>query len=455
MSAKTNTTNTISPRVNPNVTRPYYHGSVLYVRTDGETSPRACSPADLAEGTGAVTIGAETPISLRREGPFEPFAVAIATRGTLRDALAPALGAPSVAAFRRVRPVLAAAAILCSLAALELDRELVWAGAARPGRLLAHLALAAFVAFELTRKTPRLPGVAAASLVTLALSWTLIATRHCGRGVHPLVYGLAAASAVTAAAILARAPSRRRVTLEIAAKVGLSRSDLFRATLPPHASSALVGASLVAAVGLPGALYLARRSGAPLELQALVFVAYAAVVPELVRRALDGAERAKEAAARLVAGDLVWGIGVGLALTVALMHGSEWFFASGTELARCVNRLDAEASRLAAARSRELTSALAAVRGSTMMVIMTVAIVPLAEERVFRGLLQPVLTRKYGRAYGLFGTAVVFGLAHFGVYHLAVYETVLLGLAFGVAYAEGGLVAAFVVHAVWNLLQLA
>ena len=42
-----------------------------------------------------------------------------------------------------------------------------------------------------------------------------------------------------------------------------------------------------------------------------------------------------------------------------------------------------------------------------------------------------------------------------GIYEIALYQTVLLGVGFGLAYAEGGLVAAFVVHALWNLLNVA
>jgi hypothetical protein len=42
-----------------------------------------------------------------------------------------------------------------------------------------------------------------------------------------------------------------------------------------------------------------------------------------------------------------------------------------------------------------------------------------------------------------------------GVYELALYQTVLLGMGFGIADAEGGLIAAFIVHARWNLLNVA
>ena len=108
-----------------------------------------------------------------------------------------------------------------------------------------------------------------------------------------------------------------------------------------------------------------------------------------------------------------------------------------------------------AAESAELARAIAKVRASTPLVLMTAAIFPFAEERIYRGLLQDVLVRKYGRAYGVFAASIGFGIAHLGVYQVALYQTVLLGIGFGIAYVEGGLLAAFIVHATWNLLQLA
>jgi membrane protease YdiL (CAAX protease family) len=83
---------------------------------------------------------------------------------------------------------------------------------------------------------------------------------------------------------------------------------------------------------------------------------------------------------------------------------------------------------------------------------MTVLIVPLCEERVFRGLLQRVLARRFGNARGIALAALAFGLAHLGVYKIAVYQTVLMGIGFGTAYAAGGYPAAVVAHVVWNLL---
>jgi membrane protease YdiL (CAAX protease family) len=136
------------------------------------------------------------------------------------------------------------------------------------------------------------------------------------------------------------------------------------------------------------------------------------------------------------------------------MNGSHHFFDAGAELARCTGRLDDEARRMLAREAEEIARGVDGVRASASAILMAVGIAPLVEERIYRGLLMNALVRKYGASYGLFASAVVFGVAHVGVYQLALYQTVLLGVAFGFAYAEGGVLAAFTVHAAWNLSRL-
>jgi membrane protease YdiL (CAAX protease family) len=184
----------------------------------------------------------------------------------------------------------------------------------------------------------------------------------------------------------------------------------------------------------------------------MAFVAYAVVVPEIVRRVLERA--AGTAPHPHSVRETLLAIAVGLALTAALLHGTHQFFDAGGELARCTGRLDEATRRLLAAEAAELSRRVANVRASTALVLTTTLVMPLAEERIYRGLLMRVLVKRYGLTYGLFASAVAFGLAHVGIYELALYQTVLLGIGFGIAYAEGGLVAAFVVHAAWNLLNV-
>jgi membrane protease YdiL (CAAX protease family) len=453
-----NATRMISPRVRPNVTASYYHGGVVHVRTDGGAA-RGCEPKELAAEGGSVAIGAETLISRTAEGPFEPLAIALERDGALRDQFSKDVPGTSLPAWWRLRFVVLVTAAVPLVMLAELDRELWTKDLLGAGRLLVDLLLAAYVVFELTRKTPRVPAVAGAAMLAVAMRWLLVAARLCGNGVHLAVWGAGALSVFAGLAILTRAPSRSRVALELMGKLGISRSDVnaAKATHAPAPKGSVVVAALVAAAGLPLLLFALRRTGVGLWPQVAAFLAYGGFVPELVRR-LEGthAEPKRDArSARARAARTTFAIGLGLALTAALLHGTHQFFDAGGELARCTGRLDEATRRLLAAEAAELSRRVASVRASMMLALMTTAVMPLAEERIFRGVLMNVLVRRYGMTYGLFASAAAFGVAHVGVYELALYQTVLLGIGFGIAYAEGGLIAAFVVHAAWNLLNVA
>ncbi len=409
--------------------------------------------ADLMAEGGSVRVDVETPIALREVGPFEPLAIAI-ENGAVRDELASGIPIPSLSGYRRLRFGLLAATAAPMAMLLELDRELVMAQHATVGRSVIDLVLVAFVVFELSRRTPRMPGICAVALVAIGLRWALVAARLCGAGVHPLVYAAAALSVLAALVLLARAPSRARVALELFGKLGISRSEHFAATHerdePP---GALVAAAVACAAGLPALLHVARSFDFGLFGQAAVFIAFATIAPVIARRTTDP-NAAPTTPTRIEPVRVLLGVAAGLALTAAAVTAGRLFLDVGAEVARCVERLDTETKIARAAESAELARAIAKVRASAPLMLMTSAIFPFAEERVYRGLLQDVLVRKYGRAYGVFAASLAFGVAHLGVYQIALYQTVLLGIGFGIAYVEGGLIAAFIVHATWNLLQL-
>ncbi len=460
--AKMNTMRIISPCVSPNVTAPYYHGDVVHVRNDGESPVQSHAARELLAEGGSVPARADMLISLGPDGPFAPIAVALERDASLRDVLVAAIPVPSLAAWSRIRVLVLVLAAAPLLMLLELDRELAAKDLLGTGRLLVDVLIAAFVVFELTRRAPRMPAVAGAALLSVSMRWFLVTTRLCGKGVHPAVWTAAGLSAVAALAVLSRAPSPRRLALELMGKLGISRSEANAVTT--RGSSDLPGALVIgaigAAAGLPLLLWLLRRGGASVWMQAAAFVAYAVVVPVLLQRwgGAAGGATEKRPAASIVGRDIartLFAIAAGLVLTASLLHGTHQFFDAGGELARCTGRLDDETRRLLAAETAELARRVANVRASTALVLMTTAVIPLAEERVYRGLLMSTLVRKYGFTYGLFASAAAFGIAHVGVYELALYQTVLLGIGFGLAYAEGGLAAAFVVHAVWNLLNVA
>lgn len=431
------------------------------MRTEGEATARSCEPGQLVADGGSVAVHADTLISRAPEGPFAPLAIALERNAAVRDAFVRAIPTPSLAAWSRVRLVLLAVAAVPLLMLLELDRELVMQSLLGPGRLCVDLLAAAFVVFELTRRSPRMPAVAAAALLAVAMRWALVAARLCGTRVHPAVWAAATLAVGATVAILARAPSRGRVALELLDKLGITRADAnaIKAKLVVTPPRARVVAAVAAAVGLPLLLWVVRRSGAGVWPQAGAFVVYAVVVPEIFSR-IDRSTAKRD---RALAGDgerihvvtTLFAIALGLTLTSSLLYGTHQFFEAGGELARCTGRLDEESRRLLAAETRELLRRVASVRSSTALVLITTAVMPLAEERIFRGLLMSTLVKKYGFAYGLFASAAAFGVAHVGVYELALYQTVLLGIGFGLAYAEGGIIAAFVVHGVWNLLNVA
>jgi membrane protease YdiL (CAAX protease family) len=398
-----------------------------------------------------VGIDATTEIAVTG-GPFAKAAWAIEHDGRIRDELARAFPVPSVRAWRTARIAVLVLAAAPALMLLELDRELVAAGTATAGRLLVDGFLTAWLGWELTRATPRVPGAAAAAILGIAIRWILVAARLCGTGITAGVWAAAILAVLAMAVLVGRAPARARVVLELEDAVGISRVDAVTALLPPDAPGKLVAAAAIAGAGLPAILLVLRQAHAGLVAQAIAFVAFAAIVPPLVRRTLDPAPRAPVEALR--ADVLFLAVAGGLALACGLMSGAHWFFDAGSEIARCTGRLDAEAKRLIAIEAEEIRRSLMDARASTPMILFTVVVVPFVEERVYRGLVMDVLVRKYGQAYGLFASAVIFGIAHIGGYDVALYQTVLLGLAFGVAYAEGGLVAAFAVHAAWNLLRI-
>ena len=81
----------------------------------------------------------------------------------------------------------------------------------------------------------------------------------------------------------------------------------------------------------------------------------------------------------------------------------------------------------------------------------TAVLAPLAEELVYRRFLQRALRERLAAHWAIGISAAIFGAAHVFVYVFTAWQTVLLGIAFGVAFESGGLLAAIGAHLVWNL----
>lgn len=399
----------------------------------------------------SAELSAETPVALGPEGPFLPLARCLRESGALRDAFAAEISTPSLGTklsrYRRLRIMVAATVTMPVVMLVELDRELF--ARSGHGRIAIDVLLASWVLFELSRKTPRMPRLAAACMVAIGLRWILVATRLCGHHVHWLVWSASVLSVIGAALFALRVPTRDRVELELLDKLGVSRAQQLAALAEVEPSGAVVAAAVACAAGLPALLHVLRAAGASFAIQAVGFIVFAVAAPHVVRRFGDRSGPAPVAPSRVMLA-----VAIGLALTAAAVSCGRLFFDASAEIAHCANRLDNEARLARLAESTELARAVARVKGSVGLMLLTAVVFPFAEERVFRGVLQDVLVRRFGRSYGVFAASVAFGLAHLGIYEVALYQTVLLGLGFGLAYAEGGILAAFFVHATWNLLQM-
>ncbi|MFO0735516.1 MAG: CPBP family intramembrane glutamic endopeptidase [Labilithrix sp.] len=417
---------------------------VLFVKAGESAISR--TPADLVGKSDRLE--AETPVSLGPDGPFVPLTRAVRENGALRDLLAAEIPIPSLGRhYRRLRILVAGVVAFPVLMLVELDRELF--ARSGPGRIAIDALVAAWVIFELSRRTPRMPRIAAACMLAIAFRWGLVATRLCGHRVHWLVWTATTLAIAGAGLFVFRVPTRERIELELLDKLGVSRAQQRAALEDTEPSAAVVAAAVACAAGLPAVLHVLRALHVGFEAQALGFLAFAGLAPLLVKRFGDTMTRTAVPPARTMLA-----VAIGLSLTAAAVSCGRQFFDTGAEIAHCVNRLDNEARLARLAESQELARAVAHVRSSVLLVLLTAIVFPFAEERVYRGLLQDVLVRKFGRTYGIFAASVAFGLAHLGVYEVALYQTVLLGVGFGVAYAEGGILAAFFVHATWNLLQM-
>src|SRR5690606_2394126 len=153
-----------------------------------------------------------------------------------------------------------------------------------------------------------------------------------------------------------------------------------------------------------------RGADASIPVQVAVSAAYGIALPFVARRVAG--EPVLKAPSGATPHAVLFGAFAGLALTFALLSAARDFFHSGADLARCVGRLDDETRRALDAEATEIARSVVRVKSSTVLLLSAATIFPLVEERIYRGLLQDVLVRKYGPSYGVFAAAMVFGIAH-------------------------------------------
>ena len=101
----------------------------------------------------------------------------------------------------------------------------------------------------------------------------------------------------------------------------------------------------------------------------------------------------------------------------------------------------------------ELFNASNTLKQRIMIIVLAVAIAPMAEEFLFRFFLYGVLKRYFGRAVALAGNAVLFGAVHAHLPSFA--PLVVLGTCFTIAFEwSGSILVPMTMHALFNALTL-
>jgi len=307
----------------------------------------------------------------------------------------------------------------------------------------------AIVAADFVWRAPRHPKTTAIVLLASATRYAMLIAKPCGAAA-PTFWVSGVVAFAGAGAVLALAPGPARITRETLALLAVPAEDVRATRVRAPPSIGYVASAFGVAAGLPLVLALAMWANVALVVRAAMFIAYAGIVPMAIetffeprlRRARYDWSRVPAAAA------------LGFALTLGVTDVARHTMDAATYAQKCVDPSGYDGSvtkRFLDAQNREVTRTSPEEGNPWALLMLNVLVAPLAEERIYRGLLQRVLVARVGRAAGIAGGAVAFGLAHLGVYRVATYQTMLLGAAFGVAYGDGGLAAAAIVHALWNL----
>jgi membrane protease YdiL (CAAX protease family) len=408
-------------------------------------------PADLAaERAKDAALRVTSRVALTRAGPFVPIADALEENAKLRDLFAEGLDLDVARRWKTLRFTLLLGLVPLGLLA-EVDRELAAVGSmGARGKMIGDLFVMGVVAADLFRRTPRHPKTIAIVLLAAALRFALFVSKGCGKA-HVISYAGLAAALAFAIAIFVVAPTPARVVSATLARLGISAADVRASRILPRPSLTLLAAAFVAALALPSMLWLARWAGLPWLAQGAAFGAFGLVVPWAIELAFDTSRAVRFDAKRTLSA-----AAAAFALTIGLSGVARHAIDTSAQVARCVAPTSPSvetAKRLVEAQNEEVSKN-APRDGKVPLLAMNILLVPLVEERVYRGLLQRVFAARFGNARGIACAALVFGLAHLGVYRLAIYQTTLLGVSFGVAYAFGGFPAAALAHAAWNALLL-
>jgi len=391
---------------------------------------------------------AKLEISKSGDAGFFPLDTAVRSDATLRERFAAALDLPRASRYRKLRPFLFLG-LIPSLMLFELDREL--AMDAIPGasaRLALGLVILVVCTSDLLRPIPRHPRVTALMFLAAGARFALLLARSCASGAHPLILAAPFLALTMAVATTAVSPTRERISRDIDDALGLGA----QASISGAAKSGSAWGALAIAVLLPVALIASGRAFG-LWGQALVMVTWGLVLPQLAVPNVDhlNTRRSPYFSWSNVIGAAL----VGVTLTATLTGGVHYAVDAVAYAVQCTHTAASEgASRFMSRETAEVSRNVNEAQHDIAFFLMTAFLAPLVEERVYRGALQRVMGARFGATRAIMIAAAVFGFAHLGIYRVAIYQTLLLGVAFGIAFEEGGLLASIATHVVWNVYLL-
>jgi membrane protease YdiL (CAAX protease family) len=220
---------------------------------------------------------------------------------------------------------------------------------------------------------------------------------------------------------------------------------------------------------LPASLYLLQEQRVSLLVQLVVFLSMALVIPRVGNRwfgsesaslnsSVVGAlglkahrvepswQTSRLAIERVAAASIAC-----LVLSFGLVRAAQGSLELAANLQTRLAASSQSSLQAFVQKERLETSSVPRQLPSFSFVLLQGLLVPVAEELVYRGLVQQALRRRLARRTAIGLASVLFGLAHLLVYQTAVYQTILLGLSFGLAYESAGILASILTHMLWNL----
>jgi len=415
-----------------------------------------------------ISISSDDCLSLRVDDPFVPVGVDLDRNDRLREVLLDAFSNPVAASYARRRLALYVSLVPVAFLAIVGCESVANGGLGQAASAIIDCLCVVLVAIDIARPVPRHTHLVAAVFGATALRIAHLASARCSDPSCIPLLGAALIAAFGAVAMLVAAPSPRAMADHVRSALAMAPPTILPPLHAPGFYRYIIYAICAAAV-LPILLWLLRSFDSSLGVQLGVFAAFAVVVPYIGRvvvgrdlpihrdiipsafgMLMDSQPNRRRISARVLMGAMMRAASaaiVCLVLAFALVRGCQ----SAIEIVGVALRwASSEPSILFKLLDAQRDEAGSNPSGARWL-LLTVLVVPLAEEFVYRGLVQHALRRRVRRRVAIGLSSVLFGLAHLVVFPMSVHQTILLGLSFGLAYERAGIIASVMVHVLWNL----